>query len=86
MSRLFTLNIPFEGEICAALVGLRDNGHDLRFSVHYLNQEVSRLLPQRYLEFSLIEGVTEPRDFSNVDALSLISSTVDAITTYLGMV
>lgn len=83
MSRLFTLDLSYGGKSLPALVGLRSQGYDLAFFVHYLDKEVYHLVPGGNLEFSLAEGLQRPAELSDASALDLVRDTIDAITAYL---
>lgn len=82
MSRIFTLNIPFEGKECTALVNLSANGYDMAFRVHYLDHDLYNILPDGNLVFSLSEGLRQPAQLASELAIKLVDSTVDALSSF----
>ena len=82
MARIFTLNVPFEGKQCTALVNMNDNGYDMAVRVHYLDAELYHILPNGNLTFSLTEGLKQPTQLVSDLAIKLVDNTIDALSAF----
>ena len=84
MAKVFTIKFRFQNATYAALVNLRQVGHDLRCFVHFIDNELHAVLPGRGLVFSLSEGLMRPRQLPDDTAARLVSATAEAITNHFG--
>jgi hypothetical protein len=82
MARIFTLYIPFGGKESPALVNFTANGYDMVFTVHFLDKELYKILPEGNLVFSLSEGLKQPAELDSDLAVKLVDSTVDALSVF----
>ena len=84
MSRVFTVNVPYKGQTCAALVSFDSEGYDMSFLVRYLDEDIQQVIPGRRIVVSLSEGIKSPKQLSRL-AEDLLSLTTEAISGYLNL-
>ena len=82
MARLFSINIYFENKEYTALVSLREVNHDICCLVRYVDKNLRYILPGDVLEFSLAEGLKQPKELPDELARNLVLSTTDALSNY----
>jgi hypothetical protein len=82
MARVFTVNVPYKGQSCVALVSFDAEGYNMSFLVRYLNEEIQQVIPGRKIVVSLTEGIKSPRELSRL-AEELLNLTTEAISEYL---
>jgi hypothetical protein len=83
MTRLFSIAFDFEGGRYTAMVNMWQQAYDLHCRVNYTDKTLRSILPTSGFEFSLAEGLKQPKELPNELAKSLVASTTDAITNYL---
>ncbi|MFL5742149.1 MAG: hypothetical protein ACJ75B_18140 [Flavisolibacter sp.] len=84
MSRVFTINIPYKGQSCVALVSFDSEGYDMSFLVRYLDEDIQQLIPGRRIVVSLSEGIKSPKQLSRL-AEDLLNLTTEAISGHLNL-
>ena len=83
MSRLFSIEIPFDGNAHTALVSIRQQGCDLVCLVQYLDKKLQSVLQGENLVFGLLEGLKKPMELPDKKAEYLVQNTISAITSHL---
>jgi hypothetical protein len=82
MARLFSININFENKEYFVLVNVKEVGHDICCLVRYIDKGLRHILPGDLLEFSLEEGLKQPRELPNELAQNLVMSTTSALSNH----
>jgi hypothetical protein len=82
MARVFTVNVSYKGQRCAALVSFDCETYNMSFLVRYLDDEIQQLIPGRKVVVSLSEGIKSPKELSPV-AEQLLNLTTEAISDHL---
>jgi hypothetical protein len=82
MARVFTVNIPYKGKLRAALVSFGVEGYDMSLLVHYLDEDISEVIPGRKVVVSLNEGIKSPKELTKLGE-DLLNYTTQAISEYL---
>ena len=82
MARLFSININFENKEYTVLVSLREAEHDICCLVRYVDKGLRYILPGDVLEFSLDEGLKQPKELPDELAHNLVLSTTTALSKY----
>ena len=85
MARLFSININFENKEYTALVSLREAGNDLHCIVRYSDKGLRYIIPGDCIEFSLQEGLKQPKHLPNELAENLVQSTSVALSNYYAL-
>lgn len=82
MARLFSINISFQNKEYTVLVSLREVNHDICCMVRYIDKNLRYILPGDILEFSLAEGLKQPKELPDELAQNLVLSTTAALSSY----
>jgi hypothetical protein len=85
MARLFSININFENQDYTVLVSLREVNHDICCMVRYVDKSLRYILPGDVLEFSLEEGLKQPKALPDELAQKLVLSTTTALSHHLSV-
>jgi hypothetical protein len=83
MDHIFKLQFQYQQQVYSAWVSLRQSGYDLSFFVHYIEQDLHRLLPGGNLVFNLSQGLQQPATLPNSSAEELLYCTTEAIAAYI---
>jgi hypothetical protein len=82
MGRAFSVSFQFGDIPCAAHVSVKDEGYDLMLLVRFRNKEIARILPERKMILSLING-PQGIDLSDPQANELAITISEAISKYM---
>ena len=85
MARLFSININFEDQDYTVLVSLREVNHDICCLVRYVDKGLRYILPGDVLEFSLEEGLKQPKVLPDELARKLVESTTHALSNHFAL-
>lgn len=82
MGRVFTINFPYKGRTCPAIVSFKSDSYDMSFLVRFLDKDISHVIPGARIEISLAEGIISHNQIGK-SGEDLINLTTEAISKHL---
>jgi hypothetical protein len=83
MGRVFTIEFSYEEQAERALVRMYEQGYDILFKVHVMNDKLHEVLPEGNLEFSYSEGLKTPNEIKDPKGKELVNRITEAISNFL---
>ena len=83
MARVFSLNINYQQEDYTALVSLREEAHDMFYTIRFMDVDLHHIMTTQQLVFSLHEGLIEPKKLQSEAAEELLMCTINALSEHM---